>query len=76
MVVLRRLEHNADLLLQLMRHLECRITEEEVRALTAERELTDRLAQADPVERAVNGGSAARGRVADRNTRSIGRRTR
>jgi uncharacterized membrane protein len=74
MVVLRHLEHNADLLLQLMRHLECRISDEELRALTAERELIDRLSQVDLVERAVNGGgSAAPPRVADPKPRGIGR---
>jgi len=43
MIVLRHLEHNTELLLQLMKHLECRVTEEEVRAITAEHELADRL---------------------------------
>jgi uncharacterized membrane protein len=76
MVVLRHLEHNADLLLQLMRHLECRISDEELRALTAERELIDRLSQVDLVERAVNGeGGAASRRAADRSTRDIGRQS-
>jgi uncharacterized membrane protein len=49
MVVLRHLEHNTELLLQLMRHLECRISEEELRALTAEMELADRFASIDPL---------------------------
>ena len=43
MVVLQNLEHNTDLLIQLMRHLECKISDEEMRALTAEHELADKL---------------------------------
>jgi uncharacterized membrane protein len=53
MVVLRHLEHNTDLLLHLMRHLECRVSDEELRALAAEQELADRLAAADPVSKVV-----------------------
>jgi uncharacterized membrane protein len=49
MVVLRHLEHNTDLLLHLMRHLECRISDEEMRALAAEQEMADRLAAVDPL---------------------------
>jgi uncharacterized membrane protein len=52
LVVLRRLEHNTDLVLHLMRHLECRISDEEVRTLTAEANLADRLAAIDPIARA------------------------
>lgn len=37
--VIRHLEHNTDLILHLMRHLECQISAEELRALTAEHEL-------------------------------------
>lgn len=48
MVVLRHLEHNTELLLQLMRHLECRISEEELRALATEKELADRISAIDP----------------------------
>lgn len=43
MVILRNLEHNTDLTLQLMRHLECRVSEEEMRALSAEKELATQL---------------------------------
>jgi uncharacterized membrane protein len=57
MVVLRHLEHNTELLIHLMRHLECRISEEELRALAAEQELADRLAAVDPVAKA--GGTAS-----------------
>jgi len=39
MVVLRHLEHNTDLILQLMRHLQCRISEEELRAIATETDL-------------------------------------
>lgn len=56
MVVLRHLEHNTDLLLHLMRHLECRVLEEELRALAAEQELADRLAAIDPVAGAGEAG--------------------
>ena len=48
MVVLHNLEHNTDLLIQLMRHLECKISEEELRALSAERLLADKLEAAKP----------------------------
>lgn len=43
MVILHNLEHNTDLLIQLMRHLECKISEEEVRALAAERDIADKM---------------------------------
>ncbi len=43
MVILHNLEHNTDLLIQLMRHLECKISEEEVRALAAEHEIADKI---------------------------------
>src|SRR5438105_3358474 len=56
MVVLRHLEHNTDLVLQLMRHLECRVSDEELRALAAEQELAERLAAVDPLQR---GGAAS-----------------
>ena len=48
MVVLHNLEHNTDLLIQLMRHLECKISAEELRALSAEHELADKLEVAQP----------------------------
>ena len=53
MAVLKHLEHNTDLLLQLMRHLECRVSDEELRALQAEAELADKLAAVNPVETAA-----------------------
>jgi uncharacterized membrane protein len=56
MVVLRHLEHNTDLVLQLMRHLECRVSDEELRALAAEQELAERLVAVDPLQR---GGAAS-----------------
>ena len=43
MVILHNLEHQTDLLIQLMRHLECKISEEEVRALAAERDIADKM---------------------------------
>ena len=50
MVVLRNLEHNTDLVLQLMRHLECRVSEEEMRAITAEHEIAAKLEAVQPLE--------------------------
>ncbi len=47
MVVLKNLEHNTDLVIHLMRHLECRVSEEELRAITAEHEIAEKLEQAD-----------------------------
>jgi hypothetical protein len=46
--VLRHLEHNTDLVLQLMRHLQCRISDEEMRAIAAETEMADKLAALKP----------------------------
>lgn len=48
MAVLKHLEHNTDLLLQLMQHLQCRVSDEKIRAITAEAELADKLAAIDP----------------------------
>jgi uncharacterized membrane protein len=48
MIVLRHLEHNTDLVLQLMRHLQCRISDEEMRAIAAETEMADKLAALKP----------------------------
>ena len=45
--IMRHLEHNTDLILHLMRHLECRISAEELRALTAEHELAQKLEDGD-----------------------------
>ena len=42
MAILLHLEHNTELLLQLMQHLDCRVSEEEMRAITAEKELADK----------------------------------
>lgn len=48
--VLRRLEHNTDLLLQLMKHLECRVSDEELGAITTERQLAEKLAAMNPAD--------------------------
>lgn len=48
MAVLQHLEHNTELLIQLMRHLQCRISDEEIRALEAEAELAQKLAAVKP----------------------------
>jgi uncharacterized membrane protein len=41
--ILKHLEHNTDLIIQLMQHMDCRISDEELRALTAERDLADQI---------------------------------
>ena len=43
MVILHNLEHQTDLLIQLMRHLECKISEEEIRAVAAEHDIADKI---------------------------------
>ena len=43
MVILHNLEHQTDLLIQLMRHLECKISEEEIRAIAAEHDIADKI---------------------------------
>lgn len=43
MVILRHLEHNTDLLIQLMKHMDCRISQEEIRALSAEKSLAQQI---------------------------------
>lgn len=52
MIVLRNLEHNTDLMIQLMKHLECRISEEEMRAIISEKEIADKLEAVDPLAKA------------------------
>jgi len=47
MAILHNLEHNTDLLIQLMKHQDCRISDEELRALTAEKDLADKIGRAD-----------------------------
>ena len=48
MVVLRHLEHNTELVIQLMRHLECRVSDEALRAIAAEHELARALESVGP----------------------------
>ena len=48
MVILQHLEHQTDLIIQLMQHLDCRVSQEEVRALSAEKELAERLESQPP----------------------------
>lgn len=48
MVILRNLEHNTDLLIQLMKHLDCRVSAEVLRAISAERELGDQIVKLKP----------------------------
>lgn len=48
MEILRNLEHNTDLLIQLMQHSDCKISEEEIRAITAEKKLAEQMGRAKP----------------------------
>jgi uncharacterized membrane protein len=48
MATLQHLERNTDLLLQLMQHLDCRVSEEELRAIAAEKQLARRMSVAIP----------------------------
>jgi CRP-like cAMP-binding protein len=45
---LLHLERNTDLLLQLMQHLDCRVSEEELRAIAAEKELSRQVGAVSP----------------------------
>jgi Predicted membrane protein len=45
MVILQHLEHNTDLLIQLMKHMDCRISHEEIRALSMEKSLAQQSRQ-------------------------------
>ena len=47
-VILQHLEHNTELLIQLMKHLDCRISEEEVRAISSQIDAAQKLASASP----------------------------
>ena len=48
MATLLHLERNTDLLLQLMHHLDCRVSEEELRAIAAEKKLSRQVSAAIP----------------------------
>ena len=48
LATLLHLERNTDLLLQLMQHLDCRVSEEELRAIAAEKQLARQLSVAIP----------------------------
>lgn len=48
MIVLKHIEHNTDLLIQLMKHLECRIDDEVLRAINAENQLAAKLENMKP----------------------------
>ncbi len=50
LVILRHLEHNTDLLLQLMQHMDCRVSQEQLRALAAEQKLAHKIADEDASE--------------------------
>lgn len=47
-VILRNLERNTNLLLQLMQHQECRVSQEELRAIAAERDLAEKILKLRP----------------------------
>ncbi len=48
--LLRRLEYNTNLIIQLMEHLECRISAEELRAISKERELSKQIMEAKNID--------------------------
>jgi hypothetical protein len=48
MATLQHLERNTDLLLQLMQHLDCRVSEEELRAIAVEKQLARQMGAAIP----------------------------
>ena len=64
MATLTHLERNTDLLLQLMQHLDCRVSEEELHAIAAEKQLARRVSAAprsDPrgrLQDVAEGGAA------------------
>ena len=58
MVILHNLEHNTDLIIQIMRHLECRISEEELRAIAAEHEVAAKLEASRAAEAATKAAAA------------------
>ena len=45
-VILKHLEHNTDLVIQLMRHLQCRVSDAELLAIASEHEAAEKLGQA------------------------------
>lgn len=47
-VILKHIEHNTELLLLLMNHLDCRLSDEELRAITAEKGLADQIKAGAP----------------------------
>ena len=54
-VILKHLEHNTNLVIQLMRHLQCRVTDEELQAIAAEHESAEKLGHEEleaPAEKA------------------------
>jgi len=47
-VILKHLEHNTDLMIQLMKHLDCKISTEELRAVEIERKIAEKLLEQKP----------------------------
>jgi CRP-like cAMP-binding protein len=61
MATLLHLERNTDLLLQLMQHLDCRVSEEELRAIEAEKGLARKMSSVAPeVARTLRPGGTSR----------------
>lgn len=54
-VVLRHLEHNTEILIKLMQHMECRVTDEELRAIIADHEIGEKLEQGVPTPTKIIG---------------------
>ncbi len=52
-VILKHLEHNTDLVIQLMRHLQCRVSDEELLAIASEHEAAEKLGQSQVEAQAV-----------------------
>jgi uncharacterized membrane protein len=48
MIILSHLEHNTELLIQLMKHLDCRVSDEEMRAIMAEKTLAEKITAISP----------------------------
>jgi len=57
MATLLHLQRNTDLLLQLMQHLDCRISDEELRAIAAEKQLAQQVSAAIPAATRVQTAS-------------------
>ncbi len=50
--------YHTDLVIHLMRHLECRVSDEELRAIAAEHDLAQKLEASEPADKSLEAGSA------------------